>query len=104
MVGDVILTPFPFTDLSGGKDRPVVVVADVGMKDWIVCEITSSPRMRPRYIEIAESDFESGSLRVTSWARPDRLMTLNESVFIRPLGRLTPSKQAEIAAAIRALF
>ena len=104
MVGDVVLTPFPFTDLTGTKIRPAVVVADVGMKDWIVCEITSSPQMRPRYIGISDSDFQIGRLRVASWARPDRLTTLNERVFIRPLGRLTPSKQAEIAAAIRALF
>ena len=104
MVGDVVLTPFPYTDLSESKIRPAVVVADVGMEDWVLCEITSSPQMRPRYIEIVDSDFQSGRLRVPSWARPDRITTLNERVFIRPLGHLTPSKQAEIAAAIRALF
>ena len=104
MVGDVVLTPFPFTDLSASKERPAVVVADVGMEDWVVCEITSSTRPRLRQIEIVDSDFQSGRLRVRSWARPDRLITLNESVFVRPLGHLTPSKQAEIAAAVRALF
>lgn len=41
MVGDIVLTSFDFTDLSGSKRRPVLVVADVGlpgMGDWIVCD------------------------------------------------------------------
>ena len=42
MVGDIVLTPFPFTDLSATKIRPAMVVAEVGMHDWIVCEVTSS--------------------------------------------------------------
>ena len=104
MVGDVVLTPFPFTDLTGVKIRPVVILAEVGMEDWVVCEITSRSQRRPRCIEIRRSDLQSGRLHSRSWARPDRLMTLNERVFIRHLGHLTPSKQAEIAAAVRALF
>ena len=46
MVGDIVLAPFPFTNLQEAKIRPVVVVADVtypGEQDWIVCEVTSSP-------------------------------------------------------------
>ena len=104
MVGDVVLAPFPFTDLTGVKIRPVVILAEVGMKDWIVCEITSSPQTRPQYIEIRRPDLRSGRLRSRSWARPDRLMTLNERLFIRVIGHLADSKQAEIAAAVRALF
>ena len=45
MVGDVVLTPFPFTDLSQTKIRPAVVLADVGMQDWVLCEITSSSQL-----------------------------------------------------------
>ena len=50
MVGDVVLTPFPFTDLSQTKIRPAVVLADVGMQDWVLCEITSSSQPRDMYI------------------------------------------------------
>ena len=104
MVGDIVLTPFPFTDLSELKIRPAVVVADVGMHDWIVCEVTSSRQLRGPYIAIGPSDMVSGSLRSPSRVRPDRLATLNDGVFEKTLGRLTYSKRSEITAAVRSLF
>ena len=104
MVGDVVLTPFPFTDLSRVKTRPAVVLANVGMQDWVLCEITSSSQLRDLYITIGPGDMEGGRLRHRSWARPDRLTTLNDSVFERRLGRLSTAKHAEIAAAVRSLF
>ena len=104
MVGDVVLAPFPFTDLSNLKIRPAVVLADVGMQDWVLCEITSSPQVRDRYIAIRPDDMDRGSLRPRSWARPDRLTTLNDSVFERRLGRLSAAKHAEITIAVRSLF
>ena len=104
MVGDVVLAPFPFTDLSQVKIRPAVVVADVGMRDWILCEVTSNIRRRDLSIVIGPDDMAEGELRFRSWVRPDRLATLNDRVFERMLGRLTNSKYSEITAAVRGLF
>jgi mRNA interferase MazF len=97
MVGDVLWATFPYTDLSG-------VLAEVGMRDWILCEITSVGQVRPGDIAIADSDMQAGRLRRRSRFRPSRLHTLNESVFRRYIGRLTDAKLAEILAAVRALF
>ena len=104
MVGDIVLAPLPFTDLSDLKIRPLVVLADVGMRDWIVCQITSSTSHRFRQIEIASDDLRSGNLRVVSYARPDRIFTLNDSIFQRTLGRLTDAKTDEILSEVRELF
>ena len=104
MVGDVVLTPFPFTDLSEIKIRPAVVLAGVGMQDWVLCEITSSSQVRDLYVAIGPGDMTTGKLKLRSWARPDRLTTLNDAVFERRLGRLSTAKHAEIAAAVRSLF
>ena len=104
MVGDVVLTPFPFTDLSQVKIRPAVVLAGVGMQDWVLCEVTSSSQVRGQYIAIGPADMVTGILKLESWARPDRLTTLNDTVFTKRLGRLSAAKHAEIAAAVRSLF
>ena len=107
MVGDVVWAPFPLTSPGNTKVRPVLIVADVtdGTEDdWIVCEITSSSMSHSREIPIATSDFQSGRLPQTSKVRPDRLTTLNRSVFQRTVGQLTDAKLAQIIAAIRSPF
>ena len=104
MVGDVVLAPVPFTDLTQVKIRPAVVLAGVGMQDWVLCEITSSSQVRGQHIAIGPGDMVTGSLKLKSWARPDRLTTLNDTVFTKRLGRLSSAKHAEIAAAVRSLF
>jgi hypothetical protein len=41
--GDVVVLPFPFSDLSENKVRPAVVLACANKSDWILCQITSNP-------------------------------------------------------------
>jgi mRNA interferase MazF len=45
--GDVVIIPFPFTDLSDRKKRPAFVVADLPGDDIIVCQITSKTNPIP---------------------------------------------------------
>jgi mRNA interferase MazF len=75
--GSVVLVPFPFSDLSQAKLRPAVALANSGRGDWILCQITSNPYADARAIEITDASFDSGSLFVTSYARPGKLFTAN---------------------------
>jgi mRNA interferase MazF len=88
-VGDVVLVPFPFSDLSQSKVRPAVVLADVGRSDWLLCQITSNPYGDPNAILLATSDLSSGNLLRTSFARPGKLFTANSALIIRTIGHLT---------------
>jgi len=69
-VGQVVLVPFPFSDLSRAKMRPAVVLAESGREDWILCQVTSNPYGDKRAIKLTGKDFKSGSLRITSYACP----------------------------------
>ena len=104
MVGDIVLTLFPYTDLTNAKLRPAVVVAEVTMGDWILCEIISSAHRRPENIAVSQQDMQTGRLRRASWVRPDRIFTLSRSLSNRRIGTLTPTKQAEISAALHDLL
>jgi len=44
--GQVVLLPFPFSDLSRSKFRPALLLADAGRGDWIACQITRKPLRR----------------------------------------------------------
>ncbi len=86
--GSVVLIPFPFSDLSESKLRPSVVLASSGKGDWILCQITSQPYTDPKAVELANKDFQVGALRITSFARPCKLFTANESLIVSEVGRL----------------
>lgn len=104
MVGDVVLAPVPFTDLTGAKARPVLVLADVGMGDWVVCAMTGRAEGRSGDIAVTQRDMRQGRLRGDGWARWNRLYTLNENVFRRTVGVVSSAKLAEVSAAVRGLF
>jgi len=38
--GEVVVLNFPFSDLSGAKRRPALVLADLDGDDIILCQIT----------------------------------------------------------------
>jgi mRNA interferase MazF len=98
--GAVVLVRFPFSDLSGSKLRPAIVLADAGRGDFILCQITSQSYSDPIAVEIAASGLSSGVLRKTSYARPGKLFTANDAIMARQIGTLTAAKLSEISDAV----
>lgn len=103
-VGQVVLVPFPFSDLSRAKLRPAIVLADAGREDWILCQVTSNPYGDERAVALADGDFKSGSLRVASFARPGKLFTANASLITETIGTLRKSAINELIGAVIALL
>ena len=98
--GTVVLIPFPFLDLTNSKLRPAVALAGAGRGDWVMCQITSKPYADDSAVEIKDDDFESGSLRVTSYARPGKLFTANESLIASEVGKLKKEALEKIVVAV----
>jgi mRNA interferase MazF len=79
--GDVVVLPFPFSDLSNYKRRPALVLADAGSNALLLCQITSQA-IRDNYaVQLDVSDFQSGSLKKTSVIRPNRIFTADEHII-----------------------
>ena len=94
--GDVVVVPFPFSDLTLTKRRPALVLAALEGDDCILCQITSQ-QLRDRYsIELDAPDFASGDLKRRSSVRPNRLFTADTHVILYQVGHLAPSKVDEI--------
>jgi mRNA interferase MazF len=58
--GDVVVTPFPFSDLSATKKRPALVVATLTGDDVILCQITSQSIADSYAIPLADHDLRAG--------------------------------------------
>ena len=102
--GDVIVLPFPFSNLSKSKKRPALVVADIQGDDIILCQITSEARVDNYSIVLANDDFKSGSLNLTSMIRPNRLFTADRSIILYKIGLLKESKIKEVEKEIVKIF
>ena len=84
----VVLISIPFSDLSQTKLRPAVVLASAGRDDWVLCQITSNAYADTQAVEISNSDFLTGGLLRTSYARPGKLFTANRSSIVNEAGVL----------------
>ena len=56
-VEDVVLVPFPFSDLSQSKLRPAVCLANAGRGDWVLCQVTSNAYGDPLAIPLDATDY-----------------------------------------------
>lgn len=99
--GDVLLVPFPFTDQSGQKQRPAVVLSGDAYNqvhpDLIMAPITSQIRGAGDEMEVAE--WQTAGLLKPSVVKP-LLSSFEDRLVRRQLGKLT---QADLLR-VRTLF
>lgn len=101
--GQIVILPFPFSDLSRSKFRPALLLADAGRGDWIACQIISNPYADSRAIALTSVDFASGSLGRLSYARPGKLFTANEALFASVAGALSDTTLIRLRDAVISL-
>ncbi|MCE7989326.1 MAG: type II toxin-antitoxin system PemK/MazF family toxin [Caldilinea sp. CFX5] len=95
--GDIVIATFPFTDLSGSKRRPALVLATTTPNaDSILAFISSVMPMVVNSYELplipADADFAQTGLKVPSILRLNKLVTLERSLITRRIGRVSPQR------------
>ena len=100
MKGRVVVIPFPFSDLSGSKRRPALVIADWGGDDLVLCQITSKLKHDGFEVPLEEADFVQGGLPVQSHIRPNKLFTADRRVIQIVAGRVSEAKYKEVVGQI----
>jgi len=80
--GDVVVIPFPFSDLSQSKRRPALVLTVLQGNDLILCQITSKSVKDNYAIPVDQNDFASGNLNQESNIRPNRLFTADSQIIL----------------------
>ena len=102
--GDVVVLPFPFTDLSFAKKRPALIIADLKGDDYIMLQITSKNVKDAYSIPLLNSDFLSGTLNQNSNIRPNKIFTLDEKLVLYKIGHISTEKFAECVSQIHSII
>ncbi len=84
--GDVVLIPFPFTNLKGAKQRPAMILSpercNAKTEDIIVCGITTNLSDESSSVLIDQKDMTEGDIHFTSRIKVDKLFTLEQKLII----------------------
>ena len=90
--GDVVLVPFPFTDQSGAKKRPAVIVSSngyhAGRRDLVIMAITSQVRQPLGFGEALVTDWQAAGLIKPSVLKPV-VTTIEQGLVLRTMGKLS---------------
>ena len=87
---EIVLLPFPYSDLTGSKMRPALIISNDKLnstRDRICCLITSNPSNNG--ILIKKEDFESGKLPFKSWIKPQRIFSIDEKIIRKKLCKVS---------------
>ncbi|MBD0368472.1 MAG: type II toxin-antitoxin system PemK/MazF family toxin [Flavisolibacter sp.] len=105
---EILLVPFPFSDLSSSKRRPVLVVSnDVynqHFPDILVCVITSNLFGDEYSVPLSEIDLETGLLPESSLIKCHKLFTIQQSLILRRFSIVSPQKFLEVYTMLESLI
>lgn len=100
--GDIVLVPFPFTNLEGSKKRPAVILFSDEI-DIIAVFITTKLKWMNEKDVLLEPN-ESNRLKKSSLIRISKIATLDKSIVIGKIGVLKSKTIKSIDAKLKLLF
>ena len=90
--GDILIVPFPFSNLTGIRQRPVLVLSTTDYskecEDIITCGITSNLKDSKFSVLIDNSILIEGNIPTKSRIKVDKLFTLERNIVIKRIGRI----------------
>ena len=105
----IVLVPFPFSDLSGKKVRPVLVLSNNDYNrrssDILVCGLTTNLKKTPYSIAVSPDDVEiKGSLRHESKIKIDAIASIEKKLLIKTIATLKLNVFEEVISEINRLI
>jgi len=100
--GDIVLTQFPFTDLSGSKLRPAVIISNDKLNasgDHVCIQITSKKFNDDCFFALKDSSVTI-PLKLDSGIRLQKIFTINSAIVKQKISAVRESTLAEIIEAI----
>lgn len=111
--GDIVLVNWPFSDRTGSKVRPALVVQadqlNLPLDDTVISTITSSRRRNigsstQVLIKTDTTDGKQSGLRMDSIVQCENLLTIDQKFIIRTLGTLSDQIMQQVDNGLRAVL
>ena len=94
--GDMLLVPFPFSDQSGRKVRPVIVLSNDEFnehsQDIIAIGITSNISKDKYTLDLDNKDLKEGKLMTKCVIKVENILRLDKSLIIKKIGKIKEEK------------
>ena len=106
--GDIVLVKFPFTNISGEKLRPALIITEESkFKDFILAIITTQFDQMEKYdmlLTADSKDFQKTGLKRESLLKLNKLTTLNKRMIVGKIGILTKELMNQVDNNLKDLF
>ena len=105
---EIVLVPFPYSDLTSSKRRPVLILSNDGYNtqfaDVVVCVITSNLYKDEFSVLLEDVDLEAGILPEKSVIKAHKLFTIDQSQVLKRFSTISEKKFEEVRKKISQLF
>ncbi len=86
----IVLIPFPFSDQSGTKVRPGLIISNTNYNkegdDIIICAITSVLVKSPYTLLLGQQDLDEGTLYEKSAIKIENITKIKKTLVIKKIG------------------
>ncbi len=102
--GDVVVLPFPFTDLSSIRKRPALVIANLRGQNIILAQITTNQRDDEDLLDLTKKDFHKGELNRDSFIMDSLIFTADSAKIDYVAGKLKQNKIKQVEKKLCEIF
>ena len=96
MQGEIWLAPFPFSDQSNRKVRPIIIISNNeynnSSNDIIAIGVTSNLIHDDYTLNLSQKDLEDGNLITECIIKVDNILYISKELLIKRIGILKKSK------------
>lgn len=105
---DLLLVPFPFSDQSGRKVRPVIVISNNEFNrysdDVIVIGVTSNISKDKYTINLTNNSLDEGRLSTNCYVKIENLLKLDKELIIKKIGKINKETLKNIIDKLSAII
>jgi len=103
--GDLVLFPFPYTDLKDRKIRPCLVLSNEMREDLLLCQITSQKIAKDEFcVELKQNQTQQGTLMIDSYIRANMLFTASKKQIQKKLCKINNEQYTKVVEMINKMI